>query len=142
MRAGEIFNLTRDKVDFKQPVIRLEAPDTKTSKPRVRYLNYEVLGILTEAGKIRNLSHNRVFTCKGHPIASITTCFRRTCRTAGITNFRFHDLRHTFNTNMRKTGVDHSVIMKITGPKTAAMFHRYNPVDVQDARESYLKLEE
>jgi hypothetical protein len=44
------------------------------------------------------------------------------------------DLRHTFNTNMRKAGVDRSVIMKITGHKTTAMFHRYNTVDSEDAR--------
>jgi hypothetical protein len=42
---------------------------------------------------------------------------------------------------MRKAGVDHSVIMKMTGHKTAAMFHRYNTVDVQDAREAYFRLE-
>jgi integrase len=142
MRAGEIFNLTWDKVDLKGRAIRLEAADTKTSDPRMIYLNDEVLGILTEAGKIRSLSHDRVFTYKGLPMASINTCFRRACRKAGITNFRFHDLRHTFNTNMRKAGVDQSVIMKMTGHKTAAMFHRYNTVDVQDARAAYLRLEE
>ena len=42
---------------------------------------------------------------------------------------------------MRKAGVDRSVIMKMTGHKTVAMFHRYNTVDVQDAREAYLRLE-
>jgi integrase len=54
----------------------------------------------------------------------------------------FHDLRHTCNTNMRKAGVAPSVIMKMTGHKTAAMFHRYNTVDMQDAQEAYLKLKE
>jgi hypothetical protein len=44
------------------------------------------------------------------------------------------DLRHTFNTNMRKAEVDHGVIMKITGHKTTAMFDRYNTVDSEDAR--------
>ncbi len=43
---------------------------------------------------------------------------------------------------MRKAGVDQSVIMKMTGHKTAAMFHRYNTVDMQDAQEAYRKLEE
>ena len=60
---------------------------------------------------------------------------------AGITNFRFHDLRHTFVTNMRKAGVHDSVIMKQTGHKTTAMFHRYNTVDIADANEGYRKLE-
>ena len=43
---------------------------------------------------------------------------------------------------MRKAGVDHSVIMKMTGHKTAAMFHRYNSVDLQDAQDDYQKLQE
>jgi integrase len=141
MRAGEIFNLTWDKVDLKGRAIRLEASDTKTSEPRVIYLNDEVLGILIEAGRVRGLGHNSVFTYKGRPIKGIRTAFLKACRRTGIEDFRFHDLRHTFNTNMRKAGVDQSVIMKLTGHKTAAMFHRYNTVDTADAKEAYRKLE-
>jgi len=141
MRASEIFNLIWDKVDFKQLVIRLEAADTKTSEPRVIYLNEEVLGILNEAGRVRGLVQNRVFTHKGRSMASIKTCFKTACQKAGITNFRFHDLRHTFNTKMRKAGVDHSVIMKLTGHKSPSMFQRYNTVDLADAKEAYQKLE-
>jgi integrase len=87
------------------------------------------------------LGHNRVFTYKGRPIMGIRTAFLKACRRTGIEDFRFHDLRHTFNTNMRKAGVDQSVIMKLTGHKTAAMFHRYNTVDTADAKEAYRKLE-
>ncbi len=61
---------------------------------------------------------------------------------ATIDNFRFHDLRHTFNTNMRKAGVNQSVIMRLTGHKTLSMFQRYNTVDLADAKEAYHKLEE
>jgi len=46
----------------------------------------------------------------------------------------------TFNAE-RKAGVDQSVIMQLTGHKTAAMFHRYNTVDTADAKEAYRKLE-
>jgi integrase len=72
---------------------------------------------------------------------AIKTCFRRACRMAGIDNFRFHDLRHTFNTNMRKAGVDHPVIMKLTGHKTPRMFQRYNTVDLADPKKAYQRLE-
>ena len=47
-----------------------------------------------------------------------------------------------FNTNMRKAGVNQSVIMKLTGHKTLIMFQRYNTVDLADAKEAYHKLEE
>jgi hypothetical protein len=43
---------------------------------------------------------------------------------------------------MRKAGVTQAVIMKMTGHKTAAMFHRYNTVDIDDGREAFRKLEE
>ena len=142
MRTGGFFNLTWNKVDLKEKAIKLEAVDTKTSEPRVIFLDSQMLGILKEAGKVRGFGHNQVFTYKGQPIASIKTCFRRACRKAGIDNLRFHDLRHTFNTNMRKAGVAPSVIMKMTGHKTAAMFNRYNTVDMEDAQEAYRKLEE
>ncbi len=141
MRSGEIFKLTWDKVDLANRMIRLGAADTKTSEPRVIYLNDESMAILAEAGKVRRLGHNQVFTYGGKPIKGIRTAFLKACREAAIEDFRFHDLRHTFNTNMRKAGVDHSVIMKMTGHKTASMFHRYNTVDTADAKEAYRKLE-
>ena len=66
---------------------------------------------------------------------------KRACNDVGIPygrftkdGFVFHDLRHTFNTYMRKSGVPESVIMKITGHSTREMFDRYNTVDVEDAR--------
>ncbi len=41
---------------------------------------------------------------------------------------------------MRKAGVDHSVIMKLTGHKTPSMFQRYNTMDLDDAKNAYQKL--
>jgi integrase len=118
MRAGEIFNLTWDKVDLAQELVRIGAEDTKTSEPRVVFLCDRAYDILKVAGNVRSLSHNRVFTYRGKPIKKIKRAFANACRKAGLVNFRFHDLRHTFNTNMRMAGVDHSVIMKLTGHKT------------------------
>jgi integrase len=141
MRAGEIFRLTWDKVDIANRIIRLTATDTKTSESRVLYLCDKALDILAEAGKVRSLGHSRVFTYQGGPIRGIRTAFLKACKKAGLEDFRFHDLRHTFNTNMRKAGLDHSVIMKLTGHKTASMFYRYNMVDSENAREAYRKLE-
>ena len=52
-----------------------------------------------------------------------------------------HDLRHTFNTYMRKAGVAESVIMQITGHATREMFDRYNTVDEDDARVAITQLQ-
>ena len=65
------------------------------------------------------------------------------CKRAGILygrfnkgGFTFHDLRHTFNTNMRKAGVPESVIMNITGHSSREMFDRYNTVDETDRKQA------
>jgi integrase len=141
MRAGEIFQLSWDKVDLTNRVIRLEAKDTKTAEPRVVFLCDQAYDILREVGKVRFLEHNRVFTYMGKPLNKIKKALPNACRKAEIADFRFHDLRHTFNTNMRKAGVDQSVIMKLTGHKTPSMFQRYNTVDLDDAKNAYQKLE-
>ncbi|MBW2048776.1 MAG: tyrosine-type recombinase/integrase [Deltaproteobacteria bacterium] len=77
---------------------------------------------------------------RGKPLQSIGRALENACKDAEIpygckaeNGFTFHDLMHTFNTNMRKAGVAESVIMKITGHSTREMFDRYNTVDTEDA---------
>jgi len=134
MRAGEILGLTWDRVNMKEGYIDLSAEDTKTSEPRRIFFNDDLKEMFAGLGKIRRIRHQHVFTYRGKPITTIRSSFQVACAKAGIKDFRFHDLRHTFNTNMRRAGVDRSVIMKITGHKTTAMFERYNPVDSKEAR--------
>jgi len=62
---------------------------------------------------------------------------------AGITYGRkikggmtFHDIRHTFNTNMCKADVSEAVIMSMTGRATRKMFDRYNKIDLKDIHEA------
>ncbi|MDD2903415.1 MAG: site-specific integrase [Syntrophales bacterium] len=129
-------------MDLTKRIIKLEAKDTKTYEPRVVFLCQQAYDILKEAGRVRFLEHNRVFTYRGAPLKKVKKAFTNACRKAEINDFRFHDRRHTFITNMRKAGVDHSVIMKLTGHKTAAIFLRYNSVELEDARGAYQKLEE
>lgn len=78
----------------------------------------------------------------------IRVSLRRACKKADIVygrkekgGFVFHDLRHTFNTNMRKAGVQESVIMEITGHSTREMFDRYNNIDEEDAHNAMGQLE-
>ncbi|MBW2149393.1 MAG: site-specific integrase [Deltaproteobacteria bacterium] len=142
MRLGEILNLTWDKVNVQDGYLELESKDTKTGEPRRIYFCGEVRRILLEASRVRNIQHNFLFTHpNGRPIKSIKDSFNNACSRAGVQGLRFHDLRHTFNTNLRKAGADRSVIMKMTGHKTESMFHRYNTVDEKDARVTVKKYE-
>ena len=146
MREGEILNLTRDKVDMKDRLIKLEATDTKDKEPRVIPICNELYDVLKAIPKAIHDPH--VFLYKGKPIKSINRSSRTACKEAGITwgrfvkdGFVFHDIRHTFNTNMRKAGVPESVIMQITGHSTREMFDRYNTIDTEDTRHAINQLQ-
>jgi len=140
MRKQEILHLFWKKVNMQEGYIDLEPADTKNSEPRRIYFNDVLWEIFKKAGKVRSLSHDFVFTYKGKPIKDIRGAFGKALRKAKIENFWFHDLRHTFNTNMRKAKVDQTVIMKLTGHKTLSMFNRYNTVDQEDAMDAMKKL--
>jgi integrase len=141
MRRGEILKLTWKKVNMQEGYLDLEPEDTKNSEPRRIYFNDVLLDIFKRAGKVRNLKHDFVFTYKGKPIKEFREGFNKALERAGIENFHPHDLRHTFNTNMRKARVDQTVIMKLTGHKTLAMFTRYNTVDQADAVDAMKRLD-
>ena len=145
MRLGEILNLTWNKVDLKNRLIQLEAEDTKDKEARNIPICDELYEILSNIPKAIHDSH--VFLYKGKPIKSINKALRTACKDAMITwgrfvkdGFIFHDLRHTFNTNMRKAGIPESVIMQVTGHSTREMFDRYNTIDSEDTRRAINQL--
>jgi integrase len=150
MRRGEILSLTWDKVNLKSRFIDLEPEDTKDREARnipicdeLYKMLYAMPNRIQASGK-----DNHVFLYRGKPVADIRRGLKDACKKAGIKygrfvkgGFIFHDLRHTFNTNMRKSGVAESVIMKITGHSTREMFDRYNTVDEDDTRKAVKQLE-
>ncbi|HBP86124.1 MAG TPA: hypothetical protein DD706_00330 [Nitrospiraceae bacterium] len=136
MRLGEILHLTWNYVDFKANVIRLRAEDTKTNEGRLVPLTAELTTMLKDLYKVRYLGEEHVFLVKGHSVNSIKTAFNGACDRANIRGFHFHDFRHTAVTNMRRAGIDHLTIMKITGHKTLDVFKRYNSFLEGDLREA------
>ncbi len=145
MRRGEILELTWDRVNLKEGHIDLTPADTKTEEPRRIYLNsIKILKeIFIEAEKKRHKGQDLVFTKEdGDPIPKhyIHRLFKKACKEVGVKPYRLHDLRHTFNTNMSKAGVDQMVTMKLTGHKTNAMFLRYSHLDREQGEGAMEKL--
>lgn len=128
MRGGEILKLTWEKIDLKNGFIRLQAEDTKTREGRTIPLTFslELLDLFKNLFKVRSLHSSQVFLRHGQPIRCVRGAFKTACDKAKIEGFRFHDFRHTAITNMRRAGIDHLTIMRISGHKTMACFTRYN----------------
>ncbi len=125
-------------MDLKEGFLRLRPEDTKTNEGREVPLHPELVQMLKVMP--RGLPGVQVFTRNGKPISCIRDGFEEACKRAGIEAFTFHDLRHTFVTNMRREGVHDSIIMAITGHKTTAMFNRYNHVGREELKTLWGKM--
>jgi len=146
MRRGEIINLEWNRVDLFGGFIDLTPEDTKTEEPRRIYFN-SIPGlkeVFIRAEKGRKNIQNLVFTKPdGNPVPKwyMERLFKKACVETEVGPYRFHDLRHTFNTNMLKAGVSQTVIMKLTGHKTNAMFLRYSHLDREQGEAAMTKLD-
>lgn len=67
-----------------------------------------------------------VFTFRGKPVTQVSTkAWREALIRAGIDNFRWHDLRHTFATWHRQAGTPTHELQRLGGWKTLSMVERY-----------------
>ena len=68
----------------------------------------------------------RVFTFAGQPIVNANTrAWRNALKRAGIENFRWHDLRHTWASWHRMQGTPTHELQQLGGWRTGAMVERY-----------------
>lgn len=122
MRRGEILNLKWEQVDLTHGFILLSV--TKNGERREIPIN-DTLASTLRTLKSR-FAAGYVFTAQtGKPFKDIKTGFVSACRRAGIKDFRFHDLRHTFASHLVMNGVEILTVKELLGHKTLAMTLRY-----------------
>lgn len=134
MRLGEIAGLTWDHVDAKQRILKLKSSETKTSAARIVPIADAVRKELD--AQPRRLDGKLFAATAGN----LSAWFGKLCRELKIKDLRFHDLRHTAGTNLRRAGADIFTIKQITGHKTLAMLERYNTIDVEDLHDAKKKM--
>jgi integrase len=124
MRKGEILSLVWDNVDLKHGFILLDK--TKNGDRREIPINQTLKSVLQ--GLVRRLDVPYVFfdEAKGRPYKDLKRSFSRACKLAGIKDFRFHDLRHTFASQLVMRGVDITTVSRLLGHKSLTMTLRYS----------------
>lgn len=123
LRQSNVFKLEWLNVNLEQGHMWVNASDSKNRKPIAVPLNREALAVLH-----RQLGKHpvRVFTYVGKPIANANTrAWRKALKRAGIADFRWHDLRHTWASWHRMQGTPTHELQQLGGWKTGAMVERY-----------------
>jgi integrase len=121
-RAREITGLEWERVDLDRQTAWLN--QTKNGTPRGVPLNRDAVAVLEgERGK-----HPRYcFTFRGEPIRwqVSNSAWLTALKKAGIQDFRFHDLRHTWASWHRQAGTSCDELKDLGGWKTRQMVDRY-----------------
>jgi len=137
MRRGEILSLKWSQI--RDGFIYLR--ETKTSEPRQIPVN-DTLDLMFKQIKseqdpkgnnviclkgkpVKKLRSKQVFTFRGEPIKEVKRSFKTALKDAEIQDFRFHDLRHTFASQVLMRGGTLKDVQELLGHKTMTMTLRY-----------------
>lgn len=139
-RKGEILNLTWDRVDLNEGVVRLEPGEPKNEEARTIFLDSELRNIFKAQ---RSIGCPYVFHLNGEKIdvQKVERDWNKACERARIAGKIFHDFRRTAVRNMVRAGIPEKVAMMVSGHKTRSIFERYNIVSESDLREASAKQE-
>jgi integrase len=134
LRQGEIVDLLwKDGVDLFRKTITVTR--SKNDKKRTIPMNAKIFEMLKNRLKVRSI-HDRVFYLEKGLLSVyvVQYQFRRACRKAGLNDFHFHDLRHTFATRLVQGGEDIYKVQRLLGHKNSSMTARYAHHSVESLR--------
>jgi integrase len=137
LRRGELFKLKWSSVDFDRRLVTVEGRNAKSRQTRHVPLNDEATKVLIKwqeqaGGKAR------VFNVA----TNYQNGWKALLKRAGITQFRWHDMRHHFASRLVQRGVPLNTVRDLLGHSTAQMSLRYAHLAPDQRREAVAKLNE
>lgn len=126
MRRGEILSLKWESIDLSRKIAHL--PVTKNGSSRTIPLSNRAIELLTCLER----KDEFVFSIKAD---SLTQAFQRVITRAGLTDLRFHDLRHEATSRLFEKGLHIMEVASITGHKDLSMLWRYTHLDASKLAE-------
>jgi integrase len=134
LRKEELLGLTISSIDLRRRELHLEK--TKTSKPRRVPLSPTAVATIQELLE-RSRPRSPYLFCKpdGTHVGNPKKGFIGACRRADISDFRFHDLRHTYASWWVQGGGDLYRLSRILGHTSLQMSARYSHLRTDDLHE-------
>jgi integrase len=135
MRRGEILNLLWTDVDFKNDNVHVR--ESKNGEGRFIPISVELrrnlqslpsrfLGGYVFPSYLPRRDRKETHAVgQQHPYIDLKNSFSSALKKAGISDFRFHDLRHTFASTMVMSGADLNTVRELLGHKSIKMTLRY-----------------
>ena len=117
MRLGEIASLRWTSINFEHASLLLK--DTKNGSNRHVILSKRALQCLEN----HPAKNDRVFSLTR---SGIQQAFRKAARQAGITDLRFHDLRHEAISSLFEKGLTLPEVQSMSGHRTLDQLMRYS----------------
>ena len=122
-RRGEILNLRWSDVDMQRGMLTFH--ETKNGERRSAPLTGFAADQLRTHGKVRRMDTDYVFPgVNGRPL-EIGKMFSQAVVRCGLSDFRFHDLRHSAASALAMNGATLAEIAEVLGHKSLQMVKRY-----------------
>lgn len=126
LRKKELLGLQWGDVNLDRQVITVREVHAKSGVAREVPLNRTAWSLLAGLRAVNTPKEKAVFLNRtGKPYVQISTLYRAAVAKAGIKNFRFHDLRHTFASRLVMRGVSLAAVRELLGHQDYAMTLRY-----------------
>ena len=123
LREANVTGLLWEQLDMQRRCAWVYGDQTKSGHDLAVPLNADALAIIRQQlGK----HPTHVFTYKGRPLKKASTrCWRKRLKRAGIEDFRWHDLRHTWASWHVQAGTPLNVLQELGGWADFSMVLRY-----------------
>jgi integrase len=135
LRRSEVLKLRWTSVDFNRRLLTVEGRNAKSRQTRHVPLNEEALSVLRR-WREQSGTGMRVF----HVATGFQAAWEKILKRAGISNFRWHDLRHHFASRLVQQGVPLNTVRDLLGHSTVGMSLRYAHLAPDQRREAVAKL--
>jgi integrase len=141
LRRGELFNLKWSDVDFEQNNLTVSGDGAKSGQTRHIPLNDESSNILRQWKNQPGVKSVWVFHGRdGEQFQNLRKSWVAVLTKAEIEDFRWHDLRHTFASNLVMAGVDLNTVRELLGHSDYKMTLRYSHLAPRIKEEAVRKL--
>lgn len=123
LRQANVLSLKWHEVDLVNRVAVIDGLKMKSGQTFGLPLPQAAIDIITrQIGK----HHEAVFTFRGKPVKSVSNETWKNClKEAGIEDFRWHDMRHTWASTLVQNGVPDSALQVLGAWETPSMVKKY-----------------